>query len=498
MAGLPVVFFVLRFAPIWHRRHQGCDAYYFLMASEALRRSRRLPVVLPPVFLLEPQEQWYPPGFTVFLALLPKRVVERYYWALTTAVDAVVVLALFVWLWEVHGLGAAWLGAVAYAMSPILNEYGQLTSRSLAAVLTAVFLVASYLWIGSEGGAWALVGAIAAGVALLLTHKLSAQLLWFLCPFLAVVEQNAAWLAPLAASYGAALVIGRRQFVNILRAHWDIISFWTRNWRYNGVHAIEGSPIYGDPDAGTGFYRKDRTEALVLLVRRLLQYNLAVIAVPVIVFFYGNLTQFEYFLACYVAGTYLWAMLTLVVNPLKCFGEGTKYIKFAIPPTLVLVSGLLTEGVERSSALAVLAFVMIAQAALYCIVTVRLRAVAVGQSGILTPVLEALLRRTKERGNVRLMCLPSHLADLAAYRTGVPVLWGGHGYELRTVEEFIPVMRRRVEYFVERYGLTHLLLDRRYTSLARLDLKEAVPVDEAGDIALFAFDDLIAEDTAPS
>ena len=468
------------------------------MTSEALRRSRRLPVVLPPVYLLELQEQWYPPGFTIFLALLPKRLVERYYWALTTAVDAVIVVALFVWLWEAHGPGAAWLGAVAYAASPILNEYGQLTSRSLAVVLAALFMVASYLWVDGDGGVWALVGAIAAGVAVLYTHKLSAQLLWFLVPFLAVVAQDAAWLAPLAASYAAAFAIGRRHFINILRAHWDIVTFWNRNWRHLGAHAIDASPIYGDPDAGTGFHGKGGIKTLPLQIRRLLQYNPAVIAVPIIVYAYGNLTSFEYFLLYCIVGIYIWAALTLLVGPLKCLGEGTKYVKYAISPSLVLVSGLLIAGGESPTALALLAIVMGIQATLYSIVALRLRGAAVGQSGLLTPALDALLSRTAERENVRLMCLPNHLADLTAYRTGAPVLWGTHVYGFRTAEEFFPVLQKPVPHFVERYALTHLLLDRRYTSLARLRLKEAVPVDEAEDIALFAFDDLIPAGTARS
>ena len=465
------------------------------MTSDALRRSRRLPVVLPPIYLLELQEQWYPPGFTIFLALLPKRLVERYYWALTTVVDAIIVVALFVWLWDAHGPGAAWLGAVAYAASPILNEYGQLTSRSLATVLTGLFLVASHLWVGGDGGVWALLVAIAAGVAVLYTHKLSAQLLWFLMPFLAVVEHELAWLAPLAAAYVVALAIGRKHFINILRAHWDIVTFWNRNWRHVGAHAIAESPIYGEADAGTGFHGRGGLAGLPLQIRRLLQYNPAVIAIPVIMFLYGELSSFERFLLYCTAGIYIWAALTLLAGPLKCLGEGTKYVKYAIPASLALVAGLLVESDDKPSALALLAFVLCAQAALYCIMTLRLRTEAVGQSGVLTPELDGLLKRTATREDVRVMCLPNHLADLTAYRTGATVLWGTHVYGFRTAEEFFPVLRRPVEYFVERYDLTHLLLDRRFTSLARLRLKEADPVDEADDIALFAFDDLMPAGT---
>ena len=39
--------------PIWPVRFQGCDAYYILMCAEAFRRERRLPIRLPPVYILE-------------------------------------------------------------------------------------------------------------------------------------------------------------------------------------------------------------------------------------------------------------------------------------------------------------------------------------------------------------------------------------------------------------------------------------------------------------
>ena len=490
LAGLLAAFFLLRLGPVWHRRHQGCDAYYFLMASEALRRSRRLPIVLPPVYLLEPQEQWYPPGFTILLALLPRRFVERCYWVLTNAIDSVIAAALFLWLWEAHGPGAAWVGGLAYSASALFDEYGTLTSRSLASLLTALLLVASYLWTDAGGGAWALAGAITAGYALLHTHKLSVQLLWFLIPFLAVIERDVAWFVPLAASYVAALAIGRGQFVNILRAHWDIVSFWQRNWRHLGAHAVDESPIYGDSEAGTGFYGSAGPKTLRLQVRRLLQFNPAAIALPVVVLANGSLDQFEVFLWHCVVGIYLWSALTLIVDPLKCLGEGTKYIKFAIPPSLALVAGPLVEAGDALT-LAILGTVLGAQCVLYFLVARRSRAVAVVQSGVLTPALSALLSRTATLGNIRLMCLPSHLADLAAYRTGAPVLWGTHGYGFKRAEAFFPIMRRPVEHFVERYRLTHLLLDRRYTNLVRLRLVEAAPVYEAGEIALFAFDDIL-------
>src|ERR1700746_3643930 len=86
-AAAASAFFLLRFYPIWPIRFQGCDAYYILMCAESFRREWRLPIRLPPVYLLEKPEQWYPPGFLVLCALIPQRWLERHFWALNHVVD---------------------------------------------------------------------------------------------------------------------------------------------------------------------------------------------------------------------------------------------------------------------------------------------------------------------------------------------------------------------------------------------------------------------------
>src|SRR5574340_846994 len=77
----------LRLWPIWNSRKRGCDAYYYLLCAEEYRKNKKLPIVLPKLFLLDVTEQWYPPLFIELLSIIPTQWLKRTYWLITPAID---------------------------------------------------------------------------------------------------------------------------------------------------------------------------------------------------------------------------------------------------------------------------------------------------------------------------------------------------------------------------------------------------------------------------
>ena len=284
------------------------------------------------------------------------------------------------------------------------------------------------------------------GLLLLFTHKLTVQLLWFLVPFLAVVEGSLQWLWPLILSYVSALVVGRDLFLKILRQHWDIVSFWHRNWNYLGAHQIRNSPIYGDgTPPKSGYHSDSYWRSCFMHGKRSLKTNLWIIT-ALMAAWSQHLSDFESFLLVCVVGTYLWVFLTSCIPALRLLGEGIKYVKFAIPPSIALTFGPLLHGgfpqdipiVMGLSALQLFALVMITRN--------MNRSFVLG--GAMKAEMANILERIRLEKEARILCLPTHLADLVAFHTDSPVLWGGHGYGFAALEPFFPVMRRPVEYFV--------------------------------------------------
>jgi len=79
-------------------------------------------------------------------------------------------------------------------------------------------------------------------------------------------------------------------------------------------------------------------------------------------------------------------------------------------------------------------------------------------------------------------------ADFISYNARKAVVWGGHSGDLTKFEEFYPVLRKPLGYFVDRYGLDYLILDHAYVSPDRLGITESVTMLERhGSIGLYEF-----------
>ena len=159
----------------------GVDHWFWKSYVEALRRDRAFPPVLPQYLLDE--KQWYPPLFGLTLARLPDSIIDRWSPQVAIAIDlARMVLLLFVAAWQSNGDGVVMcIAALVYATTPIQISYNiQLNPRGFAAImLDSVLLI--LLWAMSQQGQWySWIFIIALGGLVLLTHKMTTQLMVFI------------------------------------------------------------------------------------------------------------------------------------------------------------------------------------------------------------------------------------------------------------------------------------------------------------------------------
>ncbi|MBF0623662.1 MAG: hypothetical protein HQL82_02525 [Magnetococcales bacterium] len=494
---LTLFFLWVRIFPIWPRRNRGCDAYYFLLSAETFRRERRLPIVFDPhPYLLEPAEQWYPPLFPILMGLLSPRWLRRYYWSLNHLIDLVALWALFFLVYSQFGLIPAILAAIIYTFSPnLISEFSALTSRSLGLLVFLPFMGALFHWHQSPDPLSLLLVTLA-GVVLLYTHKLTVQLMVFMMVFLALGWRLGAgvdwvWLAPLPAIYLAALLVGRGYFIDILRAHWDIVTFWNRNWRLFGAHAIHGSPLY--PKGHKQAQIHSPVFGQNMLKRLLLQGKAVFLLNPAVLLVLLNLAAFrpfydiQVFMLFWTAGTYLWATATIQVPFLRCLGEGTKYIKYAEFPVIFLASPMVMGGDMPDWHLWIIAVWLCLHLAYYLFTVYRQRSGEI-VTGVESPELQVLLKIIEALPHPRVVCLPTALSDLTAYVTRKEVLWGTHGYGFKRVGNFYPVLRHPLGHLVNQHALTHLLLDRTYVDPQEIGLEDRNPLASSGRYLLYSLD----------
>ncbi|WP_147818774.1 hypothetical protein [Salidesulfovibrio onnuriiensis] len=477
-----LLFFGCRLLPLWKAQTRGPDAHYFLLCSEVFRKERRLPIKVPGIFLLEDEVQNYPPMFTVFISLFPPSWLRKYYWVINHLLDYVIAMGLWGGVFLLGGPLPAWIALVLYATSPqLMSEYQCMTSRPLASFVFFSFLFTAWLAV-SFSWVW-YVPALILGVLLVLTHKLTMQLCWFLLPFLTLAQGEWGWFLLLPGAYLGAFLVGGKQFVQLMEAHLQYIRFWSRNWKRMSGHQVRHSPVYGDPDNLRGlFYNARGWRMLALNVRRMLISSLWVVPAAVAACVLTGPVQG--LLAQIMFATFFFGLATLVFPWLRGIGDGTKYIKYALPPMMALCALGISAGSFPVAALSLLVGVWHFR---HLFLAVRSLDDKTAPSGIISDDFAVIVEAVKGLEGARVMALPSSYSDYLAYTTRKAIFQGGHSSGVDRIEPWFPVFLERVETLAARHGLTHLVLDRDYASLEELGLEGLQRLVRSGPFELYAF-----------
>lgn len=432
------------------------DHYYWLLAAEAFRRHRCLPVKFDGRYLLEPPEQAYPPAFGWLLSKFPSDFLQgnKSVWLCQVA-DAV---ALAIGLGLAAWLGLGWPGLLSALLvslfAPTLVAYNtQLNPRSFGNLFLVVKMASEVLAVTSAGNASLALWCIAAlaTAAIWLTHKMTTQLMLFLwLPWAVALGSPVAAIMPLLGLGVAAFAVGPGPMLYQWAAHLDIVRFWTRNWRYLGGHAIRSSPIYG-------VHGVDERGALHIRgwrgwlqhLRLIFGYAPALILMPATLIVGAPWPPT--WLVVWTVGSLTWAVLTAMVDALKGLGAGPLYVFFAVIPAGLWVG----FGVETGHVAAISAFVVTTLLSAYALLTgwrqrqARRTLIEDGQA--------LLLDRLREISPERVIVFPLTATETIAGETKHAVLWGAHGYGFDLLEPIFPRVTRQLSETCARYGIQRFI-----------------------------------------
>ena len=459
-AVVAAIAFCVRFLPHWLAPLGiGVDHWYWKQYIEKYRRERRLPPELPQ-YLLE-SAQWYPPVFPLMLAYLSAAQFEKSSHILAILIDLLRMISLMAIVYSLT-LGNAIAVGVAggvYALTPLLVSYNvQLNPRGLGAIMLDVLFFAATLIFFFKGPTWLWFVLVPSCGLLLLTHKMTTQLFWFMCLVCGtVLDWRLLLLIPI--SILLALVFSRGFYWKVLRHHWDIVSFWHRNWRWIGANPIKESPIYGNSVYETP--RKLHRSGLIGIVKHLysqLAYNpfawlLIVVYVldPVAAVPPGSFPM-------YVLGglglTLVFALSTALVPHLRFLGAGHLYLYNAAFPSALLWGLLYHRGYEHVTALLILG----AMGSAVCILRFYLH-VKQSESLKIDRDFESALSFLSGQPKAAVMCVPPQWYDVVAYKAGLPVLYGGHGYGFKMLEPTFPRLLVTVDELIRRFNLRYILFE---------------------------------------
>lgn len=473
----------LRAAFVRHATASQVDQYYWLLAARIWRKVRRPPVRLPGKYLLEDEMQAYPPAFGFLLGRLPAGALDKSNVLLSILPDALSVAALAGLLAYLGTGSTATSGAIAaVAFAPALVTYNaQINPRALGQLFLTAFVVFEVLASEAAHGDWLSwllwAGALACAALVVLSHKMSTQLMLVLWPVMALVlgSTMAAVVPPLGILL-AALITGLRFAVYQWRAHWDIVTFWNRHHASLGAHAFHHSPLYGEPAR----LRETAYHAGWPGARRHLStiagYAPLNLTLPFVLFWAAPPPDW---LLVWFAVPYLFAGLTLFAGPLKCLGGGHLYIYNAVAPGAVWWGLALAAGGTAEWFLFALGLGLTALS-----LGVAWRRIG-ARPNALDEGFEKLLGRLRGLRAGKVAVFPLTASEAVACRTEHSVLWGGHGFGFRRLEGLFPIVTRPLQSLLAENKIEWLAWSARYwpqgADVVRKENICAEPPAEFGD-----------------
>jgi hypothetical protein len=437
----------------------GVDHWFWKAYIEAYRKTGQFPPVLTQ-FLLE-QHQWYPPLFPLLIAKLPNELFERYSHFLAAFIDllrlALLMSAAFIITGRVHSMVVAGL---AYSLSPILISYNsQLNPRGLGALFLDIIVLTLIWLIWHEGPFWAWGMVAFFSGLVLLTHKMTTQLFWFVSLISGVVflDWRLLMLAPL--SFLSALILSRGFYLKILRHHLDIVKFWNKNWKWLSAHQILESPIYGNPGYETPnkYFRGD-ISGLMHRIKFILGFNpLGWTIFVASLWAYGpytNLTAEDLWMIQWLGFILLFIALTTFMPFMRCLGNGYLYNYNATFPACLLTA-MIWGGLKHDQVVNVILSITL----LACLLGIvfYLGTLKHSKTAKIDTEMNFVIKHLQKSPEGVVMCFPSHWHDLVAYKTKNKVLSGGHGYSFKLLEPIWPRLLRPISEIIEEYKVQYLL-----------------------------------------
>lgn len=433
------------------------DQHYWLLAAKAYREQSGLPVRISGKYLMESDEQAYPPLFGMLLG----RVLNDFWVRHATLVVESTECCVLAGVMLILGLPMpAMVVALGFYLSaPILVVYNaQLTPRilgdfflfsAMACQVVATFgtfpdVVERFLW-----GISILMLAL-----MFMTHKMTYQLHLVLLPFWGWTLQS--WLVLWATVGGGVLylaLVGPRFAVLQLRAHWDIVWFWNLHWKDLQAHQFLDSPIYGRADRSSlTRFHVPGWRGMLKHVRTVVSYAPVAIMLPIVSLISGAWPP-DWVLVWFCV-TYLWVLCTLFISPLKCLGGGHLYVFNAVIPSVLYVAYLPLNPSVLISLVGAAALTGVSL--LLGCRTVASRPTSRGSD--FDEVLSYLSTLSKSQVAV----FPLQAAEPVAAQTNHAVLWGGHGLGFQQLEGFFPVLLKPLNEVLKKYSVEWVLWDANY------------------------------------
>lgn len=468
------------------------DHFYWILVAKLFRSSFRLPVEMDGKYILEDDRLSYPFGFGYFLSFFSEKFLRssksRY---ITLSIDfAVLILLMLVGLLVgLDGLGITVI-AIVYGLAPVLVSYNtQLTSRGLGNLFLICSLFFQLLSVKSGINLCLLFGffGVVTLAAMFVTHKMTTQYYIFLSPgwgYCMMSYGEYGWLVFIAVTIlalgFATLVTGLAYQKLQWLAHFEIISFWNRNWRNLGAHQFRDSPIYGKVNnASISRFHERGVKGILKHCSLLFAYLPLAFFLPFTLLISPFPEEWIYIPAMFAMTL---AVFTLFVPRWKCLGGGHLYMFNAVPFVSIWWGILISENYTSSLIVTIFA-IGLSLTFISLILGARRRSINDKDVCNHTPL---LIEHLSKMPTQNIAIFPMQHAEQIALETSHSVFWGAHGLGFKNLEPYWPVMRKEIGKSMRSHDVKTVILDLQFWPEGEAVLVEEIGNKEISYIGKFA------------
>lgn len=460
----------------------GVDCWRHMLAAEHIHRHRRLPVESLDNYLFRGPFD-YPPFIPVLLALFPRPVRLFVQAILSPLFETIHGMVAFGVVWGASGdLACASLAQVLFALVPITTlENSQLSARSPGSLFLTLAITGAALWVNGQGWGWLALG-LTAGVLTHVTHKMASQTLVL---FSLLGMPFVWWLrgVPLVgiASLGVAAMLLPGLMRRNLVGHWAIL-------RYYRAHFAKPAPAVRSVES-RGFVGRlvamAKSNPLITLIGAdpwiMLMPLLAGLPSAV-----GAPEILQTNLIFWLAAIVMLILTTSTLQPLRFLGDGPRYSFYLAFPLAVLLGPLLMAVLREPGPWADACRaggVLLGLGILAEILLIQFKGIVNDKERSYRGDVAVIADTVRKSGGARLAIFPLCTAEVMAFFGECQVLSTDSSIvhaEHEDYRAFNPRLRKPLEFFLEKYGITHVVLESHYEGQPDFEVPPAFVPQHSG------------------
>lgn len=489
---IPILSFFLQVWARFKNRYFGVDPWHHLMVADYIRKHRRLPVSFTDKYVI-PGPYGYPPFLFFILALFPKKFTDNYNFIFSPIFDALHNYAIFFVAFLLsNNLMVAILAQIIAALTPVtVLEASILNARVLSYLFVSLSFFLLLLFSVNGNLLWLAIAGIVLFI-LFFTHKFGTQAYVFLAIVFSVAERNILYIGFFLLIFSLAVILGGKRYRLIFNEQMDALKYWYKNRDNRFTHQFRGEQ--------KDFKERQFVDRMFVLSSKL--PIASIIGESPWVFFFLSLLIIKYFNAVpaesiipelFLSKLILWAITMLVVGflvlsikRLLFIGEGYRYIEFAVFPISIVMASYVPFFLNNYRTISVLIFSITCLVVLTVIIFLQRKVILNDRNRSITKekweIIDYLNKNVGDK--LRLGIFPLQEGDAFLYFAKGKVLTADSLVLLDKLSDMYPVVTKKVEDIVKKYGLNYIFFDKKYVNFQELGLRKYKVIKDINDFVL--------------